>query len=147
MDHKLISGLVESGCGLEHCDIGAVAKLGLRVTSQNLVLLEQRHPMGQLLLVGQHLNYRGEHRVVQTDPGQQALEIVYPVRVGILHDIIVQVKLRVVSMDKSDPAPKISLLLRNRHFSEFVMITELLRMFLHQLYKGCLLFINLLTPI
>jgi len=111
------------------------------------MFLEQRQPIGQLLLVGQHLNYRGEHRVVQTDPGQQALEIVYIVRVGILHDIIIQVKLRVVSMDKSDPLPKISLLLRNRHFSEFMMITELLRMFLHQLYKGCLFFKNLLASI
>lgn len=101
VNYKLISGFVEGSSGLELGDVRSVTELSLSVTSQNLMGLEEGHPVVFLFLVGHDIDNGWEHGVVETDTGQKSLDIVGPGDVGVLIDLVVEVELGVVDVKES----------------------------------------------
>ena len=124
MDHKFILRLVKGRSSLKSCHIGAVTKLSLCVAADDVNVLDERHPVGPLLSIGQIREGNAEHRGVQ---GQRkaTLEVPKHVNVGVA-ELVVLEELAAVLLDQDlHPAPQILLLLQRCHIVELQRVLQL----------------------
>ena len=105
MNDELICRLIECCGRLEALNVGPVAKLGLGVESKNLVPLDQGKPVSFLFLVAAGLHHSVEHRVVESESGQQALDMVKPEKEGELVNIRVEPKVVAVCAQPPQTPP------------------------------------------
>jgi hypothetical protein len=98
VDHELISSEVKGGSGLELCNIRAVSELSLGIAPDNLVILNQGHPVLQLFFVTKNADSRLEHTVTEANTRQETLKRGHPKDIGGLHDLRFTVNLGVMLM-------------------------------------------------
>lgn len=93
IDDKLVSLLVEGGRRLKTRNVGAMAKLGLRVATEDILLCGHRHPFLSLFIIAKLLDGLREHRQVHTNHG---LTMMVPDPTGINPRAFLKIELAVM---------------------------------------------------
>ena len=101
-----------------------MAQLGLSVASDDINVLDKRHPVGPLLSIGQVLERNAEHGCMQSQR-ETTLEVTEHVDVRILEHVILEELSSMLLQQHFHPAPQIFLLLHGCHVVEFERVLEL----------------------
>lgn len=93
VDHELVSLLIEGCRGLKTRNVRAMPQLGLRVASENVLLLGHRDPLLSLFIIAKLLDGLREHRQVHPDHG---LTLMLPDPTGVNSAAVLEVEFAVM---------------------------------------------------
>ena len=100
MNNELVGIAVECRRGFNACDVGAMAKLGLSVATPDGGVMNQRHPLLALFLIGQGVERGIVHSQRESNTRSESLEVVEPPNLGVLLGTVVGEEFLLVVVEK-----------------------------------------------